>query len=928
MAELPPPGSWDEFEEIVWDLLTNEWNDPNTVRHGRQGQAQQGVDIYGRRAGQGAYIGAQCKVHSGSSRLTYQEILDEVEKAEAFEPSLGEFLVATTAKRDAGVQQAVRLLSAERAGASNFLVYIWFWEDIQSRLTAHTELVEKHYPQFFPSPRAVTAATRYQLPSPLSSFIGRELFVQRGVQYFEDETVRVLTLVGTGGVGKTRLALEIGRRVENAFDGGAICVDLSSYSDPELLPSAILHALAVPENGRETPFEQLQTFLKETQMLLLLDNFDSVIDAAPIVGNLLATSPQVRVLVTSRLPLSIDGEHEFPVEPMDLPDLAPQQPLETLEKNEAVALFLDRARAIRPPFEVDRESARIIAEVCIRLDGLPLAIEIAASRTRTISLLSLLSQLDKRLPSLVNSRRNAPPRHRTLRAAIGWSYDLLNENERAWFRRLSVFAGGCTSEAADAVVRAVGVSGEASLDKLGPLVQANLLRAVPGSNGEPRFAMLETIREYAMECLEHVEEATATFREFARYYSDYAKSLAERYSGNPNASWMEALEAEHDNLRAALQWCVEHDEFQAGAGIIRWIWRFWNARGYISEGRGWIEEALIHSEDLDGIVRTDLLAGAAQLARRQQDYQRGKQCLDLLVREFEQQGNRKMLAETLLEVASLEHSQEKIREAVDTFEAAESHFDSIGDRVGVARARTGLGTIAVDLQQTERAHELLDEECELLEELGSSGDETALMSCLQDRARLAQAEQNWLLAMSFIEKSLQLQRKTGDTRGVPHGLLTLARLVQLGNDTERARHLRMESQLLSYQAGDRLGMAEAMLERARFDEPIDTPLRLELIRNAIPIIITANAQVLLAESIEVVAKLNVLSDSVLATELYSGTYAWREQASRPLWPSDRVAQESKVRTLRAILGSEAYERAWNAGQCRSLLELAAHILKS
>src|SRR6266576_2396220 len=403
---------------------------------------------------------------------------------------------------------------------------------------------------------------RHNLPAQLTPLIGREQEVTAVDTLLRHPEVRLLTLMGPGGVGKTRLGLEIAAELLDDYPDGVCFVSLAPISDPHLVVPTIAQALGIKEAGEQPVANLLQASLQDKRLLLLLDNFEQVAAAAPGLADLLAGCPQLKILVTSRALLHIRGEHEFPVPPLALPDLTHLPGSESLLQYAAVALFLHCAQAASPDFQVTPANTRTIAEICVRLDGLPLAIELAAARSKLLPPQALLTRLGHRLQVLTSGARDAPVRQQTLRNTLAWSYDLLAVEEQRLFRRLSVFAGGCTLEAVEGLSTALGELPADVLDGVASLMDKSLLRQVEQEGQEPRLLMLETIREYGLEVLASAGEMESTRQAHAAYYLRLSEDAELELGGPQQGAWLERLEREHDNLRAALQWSLVQGEAQ------------------------------------------------------------------------------------------------------------------------------------------------------------------------------------------------------------------------------------------------------------------------------------------------------------------------------------------------------------------------------
>jgi predicted ATPase/class 3 adenylate cyclase len=644
------------------------------------------------------------------------------------------------------------------------------------------QLIAPDVPSEFPPLRTLEGRPN-NLPLQPTPLVGRQREVEEILERLRDEQARLLTLTGPGGTGKTRLALQVGADLLEQFDDGVFFVSLASVTDPELVLSTIAASLGVKEGAGQSLTETLEGYLHHKHLLLILDNFEQVLQGATPVGDLLGSCPKLKILLTSRIPLRLYGEQEYSVPPLEVPDPLHLPPLERLTQYEAVRLFIERARAVKPDFCVTNESAPAVAEICVRLDGLPLAIELAAARTKLLPPQALLSRLSNRLKLLKGGAINLPVRQQTLRATIDWSYDLLDEEEKTLFGRLCVFAGGSTLEAIEEVCDLEGDLD--ALEMVGSLLEKSLLRREEGEGAEPRFVMLETVHEYAREKLEESGQAEELKRRHAEYSLALAEEADPELKGPGQLERLQRLETEHDNMRAALGWALGQEKVELGLRLAGALWRFWWTRGYDSEGRRWLEEALEAGRRGSMESRAMALAGVGALASHQGDLDRAQEAsaegLDLLVGEVTERSEVKL--HLLLTLGYVAFEREDYDKATRVFEESLSSSREKGNSWGLARSIMSLAIVTHEQGDLERATELFEEGIDLFRK---QGDKQNLAYCLINLGLAVYSGGDLWRGSELTEEGVGLLRELGVGADTAVGLCNLGWMALAQNDLGKA----------------------------------------------------------------------------------------------------------------------------------------------
>jgi predicted ATPase/class 3 adenylate cyclase len=748
------------------------------------------------------------------------------------------------------------------------------------------ELLAPDLPADFPPLRTLESRPN-NLPMQPTPLVGREREVEDIRGRLLAPEVRLLTLTGPGGAGKTRLALQAAADLLDEFEDGVFFVALATLTDPTLVASTVAQALGVRESGDQPLIEGMKDYLKDKRLLLVLDNFEQVLEAAPLAGELLS-APRLKVLATSRIPLGVYGEHDYAVPPLAIPDPKRLPGLEALSQYEAVRLSIERARAAKADFAVTNENAPAVAEICARLDGLPLALELAAARVKLLPPNAMLGRLGRRLKLLTGGARDLPERQRTLRGAIEWSYTLLDEGEKTLLARMAVFSGGRTLEAVEAVCDAEGDLPVDAFEGVSSLLDKSLVRQEEGPEDEPRFVMLETIHEYAREKLQQSGEGEEIGRAHTEYFLDLAEEAEPELTGADQAEWLERLEAEHDNLRAALSRSLEGEGLEElGLRLANALSYFWFVRGYWSEGRGWLEEALAKNAAAQPEARAKALRVLAALVVEQGDFGQAETSAEEALALYRGLGDQKGVADSLCELgwASLYRADYERAEAL----LEESLVDArrSDDAWSIARTLNALAVLVSDREDYERAEALWEESLALGRKLG---DRLRVRAVLLNMGYVEVVRGDFGRSEALFEESLAISRESKDPHANSEDLLGLGILATRRGDHRRAKTLLEESLVLSRRLGSMVNVAECLETMAEMA--------------------------------------GTLGDAPRAARLWGAADALREATGSPWMSFEKSLHEPYLAAVRSGADEADWRAAWEEGRAMTLEDAIAYVLEA
>jgi predicted ATPase/DNA-binding NarL/FixJ family response regulator/transcriptional regulator with XRE-family HTH domain len=776
-------------------------------------------------------------------------------------------------------------------------------------------------------------AIEHPLPFPTSQLIGRDETSRALTELLLCTDVRLLTLVGPPGVGKTRLAIHVAASVADAFRAGVCFVELAAIHNSTQVIPTIATALGLREQGTQSLSETLIASLRDSQVLLLLDNFEQVSAAAPAVARLLAEAPDLKVLVTSRTVLHVSGEHMFRVMPLLLPELSDEVTFESLTESPAVTLFVQRAHAMNPGLALDLTQMRTIAEICIRLDGLPLAIELAAARLNTLSPLALLQRLDQRLDLLRWSMVDGDSRHQTLRGAILWSHDLLDPHKQALFRRLSIFAGGCTLEAAEAVsgeqntipaddARCSQSSSVNFLDEIGVLVDHNLVQQTMASNGEIRFTMLESLRTFALEQLEKFDETTQMRHRHAEYYLRWTERLVP-WLQYLDQQAIRKLSEEYQNCLTALAWSLTNQsDDTSGLQLALSLYPYWHVRGYLSEGRQWLQAAITHNADQTSVLLARAQAFIAELARLQDDYVQAEISAKASLSLGQSLEDTASIALALVPLGWIEYKQNHLEEARQQFEASLQLFRELGKTSQVTRVLHDLAYLAMVQGHDFDALTYYEEELALASD---NAHQQGVFWALHGMSWIAVSKCDWRRAKMLYNKCLTLAQDLHHADGVALVLSGLAFVARAeGKYGQAAVYLKEcermwrrlgrkvvvivtlhEQGSVALGQGDIAGAARYFTESLTMDQDL------------------ANSRSIVPSLVGLAALACVMQEYVPAVRLLGSVAALVLTSHQVMELMEQQIYDRSLTEARTRLGETTLDSAWAAGQALPLNEAIA-----
>jgi len=781
------------------------------------------------------------------------------------------------------------------------------------------QLVIVGLPADFPPLRTLDVHPN-NLPVQPTPFIGREKEVAGVAALLSREHVRLLTLSGPGGTGKTRLGLQVADELSDRFAEGVFFVNLAPIRDPEFVLPAIAQVLGIKETSEQSLLDLLQASLREKHVLLLLDNFEQVVRAALHVAALLAACPQLKIMVTSRMALHVRAEHEFVVPPLSLPDPARLPDLIELAQYEAVTLFVERAQAIKADFALTEVNARAIAEICVRLDGLPLAIELAAARIKLLPPQALLKRLSHRLEVLTGGAQDLPDRQQTLRNTIAWSYDLLAEQEQRLFRWLSIFVGGCTLEAAEALCQTGGEPTSSLLEGVASLLDKSLVQQTEREGEEARLVMLETLREFGLESLQGYGELEAARGAHARYYLELAEQAEPELRGPEQVTWLHRLEQEYGNLRAALEWGLEEaaeqmaERRELALRLSAALEALWLQHGYYREARTFLERTLARSEGESASLRARVLQAAAYVALLQGDHDRAEVLAKLSLALCRELDNTRGIARSLFLLGRVAWTKGKTAEALALYEERVRLMRQIGEPGEVAEALGYLADHLSSYGEYARGQALFEEALGLFRKAGNELMVGIIL--VQSAMRLCTALGDAATIRQRLQEGQALIKKVGNRFWSALSSWIAAFVALSEGETARAYSLAMETLAIHREMDSRWFIANTLFLLGRVEaQRGELTAARSSYQESLTLCQELGEKFITPFNLEGLAGVVAMQGALRWTaQLWGAAEALREVTALPLWPADRAGYDQAVRVARKQLGEAAFTAAWQEGR--------------